>query len=397
MRKIERRTFLNYLASGAAATVIPALGFGIEKSKTARRPNIIIVMARDTDSGDIGCYGNSVVKTPHLDQLAEKGVRFTDFHSSAPVLSPTMVGMMTGCYQQRFDAACSMAQNHHCGSLKINKRTWVDLLISNGYVSNISGKKSLEHYSTDHTELITRQAVSFIERKNDQPFCLFLPYTKLCFPSHNNRDVISNVAIESIDHSIGQIVSSVKHQGLEEGTFIFFFSGSGSRNTNASNLHKGGKGNLWEGGHRVPAIASWPGRVRPSTVCNELTISLDLFPTILTIGEVPVSEEHFCDGANLLPLLTEGKRLKERNLFWGYSGSRVVRQGHWKLFLNRNGEHKGLHLFNLAEDIGERRNLFHIEKDKLQALQTALLTWEWDVKSHHHSGRSVLTSTDLHL
>jgi len=139
---------------------------------------------------------------------------------------------------------------------------------------------------------------------------------------------------------------------------------------------RGGKGTLWEGGHRVPAIAWWPGRIPSGLVSNEPTSALDLFPTLLAMADGPLSHGHPLDGKNLLPILTHGDTLGERVLFWSYSGSHAVRQGPWKLVFNRNGDDKGLFLFDVSRDMEERHNLYAQERQRAEALESCFNAWE---------------------
>ena len=114
--------------------------------------------------------------------------------------------------------------------------------------------------------------------------------------------------MEEMDKGIGEVVAALERLGLSERTFVFFFSDNGPAGGSAGPL-RGRKGDNWEGGHRVPAVACWPGKIAPGTVCGELGISLDLMPTMLAIAGVSPPKELRLDGVNLLPTLTEGSGL----------------------------------------------------------------------------------------
>ena len=106
-----------------------------------RKPNIILILADDMGYGDAGCYGGKHLHTPAIDTLADKGLRFTDFHSNAPVCSPTRAALLTGCYQQRcgIEGVIS-AKNHREKGLSLENVTFADLLKTAGYRTAVFGK-----------------------------------------------------------------------------------------------------------------------------------------------------------------------------------------------------------------------------------------------------------------
>ena len=112
-------------------------------SNLAASPNIVFIMADDLGYGDLGCYGNDRVQTPHIDALAENGIRFTDFHSSGPMCTPTRAATLTGQYQQRFgekfDGAISGVRDYHSGLLH-DALTIAEVLRKAGYATGCFGK-----------------------------------------------------------------------------------------------------------------------------------------------------------------------------------------------------------------------------------------------------------------
>jgi len=245
------------------------------------------------------------------------------------------------------------------------------------------------------TDLITRHAVDFLQRHKDEPFCLYLPHEAPHYPYQGREDPPERLPggnkgtktqgadikrayremVEIMDQSVGRIVQTVKELGLERNTFIFFCSDNGA-NRNGSNAPlRGFKGSLWEGGHRVPAIACWPGRIDPGTTCDQTVLGMDLFPTLASIAGAALPPGLKLDGANLLPLLTQGKSLPARTVFWAYRQQAAVRQGPWKLLVQNNREQ----LFNLATDLAEQTNLAPQHPDRVTTLRAALAAWQRDV------------------
>ena len=436
---INRRSFLQTIS--AAAVSLSAYGKAIESQ---RRPNIVVILADDLGYGDLGCYGNTRIQTPNQNALAKDGIRFTDFHSSGAVCSPTRAGLLTGRYQQRCGVPVVIsAKNHRDHGLSPNEITFSKQLKAAGYATGIFGKWHLGYHprfnpdkhgfdrfrgyvsgNVDYishidqtgaadwwdnstpieeegytTHLITKHAVSFIEENKDSPFCLYVAHEAPHYPyqgpndkadrtiggsapNHGTRKDIAGAykeMIEEMDKGVGEIVTTLRRCGLEQNTLIFFFSDNGAMKYGSNGPLHGFKGSLWEGGHRVPAIAYWPGKIAPGQTSNQTTISLDLFPTMIALGGVSIPQEHKIDGANLLPLLTNNKRIKDRTLFWAYQKQKAVRKGSWKFIVFEKEMEREYALFNLDEDLGEKINLVWRYPKLVEELLEELGVWEREV------------------
>ena len=408
------------------------------------RPNFIIILADDMGYSDASCYGNTAYQTPHIDQLASEGMRFSDFHSSGAVCSPTRTGLLTGRYQQRAGIPgvvyAAPDRNRHHG-LHTHEVVFAESLQKIGYRSGIVGKWHLGyrkkfnpiHHGFDlfrgyvsgnvdyfshvdgvgiydwwdgdeliqeegyTTHLITKHAVQFIEQNQDRPFCLVVahetPHSPYQGPNdqpvrgvgqpklRRGRKDIRNAyreMMQEMDKGVGQVVATVKRLGLAQRTFVFFFSDNGATRNGSNGPLRGFKGSLWEGGHRVPAVAWWPGTIQQGSVCAEPTICLDLMPTMLALAGTSVPKGHKLDGVNLVPVMLEGKTLGVRKLFWQTNRQRAIRQGPWKIVLNRSGQ-ATLSLHNLEQDIGERRNLADQHPERVKAMLEAMEAWNENV------------------
>jgi arylsulfatase A len=252
-----------------------------------------------------------------------------------------------------------------------------------------------EGYTTD---LITRHGVRFIERHKDQPFCLYLPHEAPHYPYQGRKDdavrfkehpkqvqggrkdrrAAYREMIEAMDEGVSKIIETVRKLELERRTFVFFCSDNGPAKAGSSGPLRGGKASLWEGGHRVPGIAWWPGRIRPGTVSKETILGMDLFPTMAAIAGAELPEGMKPDGVDLSALLTEGRELPGRTLFWRTNDARAVRRGPWKLLVDKN---ENVHLFDLDEDLGEQKNLSKSRPDLAAQLLGALEAWEAEVST----------------
>ena len=254
------------------------------------------------------------------------------------------------------------------------------------------------------THLITQHAVRFIEENKDRPFCVYVAHEAPHSPWQGPRDLpvrgpearrenavrgdqikrAYREMIQEMDVSVCQIVSTLKRLDLAERTLVFFFSDNGGTPTGSNGPLRGHKGQLWEGGHRVPAIAWWPGRITPGSTCGELAISIDLMPTMLALAGVEAPQGHKLDGVSLLPILLEGQSLGERTLFWSYRNQQAMRQGPWKLVISQQGRKNPrnappIELFNLADDLGEQHNLADEHPERVKAMQAAIRAWQADV------------------
>ncbi len=271
------------------------------------------------------------------------------------------------------------------------------------YHSHIDGAgiddwwKNLEKVPEDGytTDLITRHGIDFIERHKDEPFCLYLPHESVHSPYQGRNDPPQRLPggkkgkavkgdqtplaykemIEVMDEGIGQIVETVKRLGLERRTFIFFCSDNGATKNGSNGALSGYKGSLWEGGHRVPAIAYWPGRMEAGTVVDQTVLGMDLFATMVSIAGADLPAGLKLDGVNLTPMLLDNAKLPERTLFWRYQKERAVRKGPWKLLI----QGKNVRLFNFDEDLGEKKNFAGAEPGMVKTLEGELTAWENEV------------------
>ncbi len=257
-------------------------------------------------------------------------------------------------------------------------------------------------YSAD---LITRHSIDFMERHKNQPFFLYVPHQVIHFPWQGPEDpphrakgkdyekdkwgIIpdrSNVSphvkamVEALDRSTGEIIATLKRLNLDRKTFVFFCSDNGGyirysggfEHISSMGPLRGQKGDVFEGGHRVPAIAWWPGHIKPG-VNGQTVMTFDLFPTLLPLagGNAPA-----LDGADLAPVLFQSATLAQRTLFWRMGRQSAARRESWKLVVQDQGVPM---LFNLDDDLGETKDLSGTETGMMRQLQDALAQWEKEV------------------
>jgi arylsulfatase A len=439
---MNRREFIKCIAGGVFAAALPSGGSSMaNRGDSLERPNIVLIMADDLGYGDISCYGSRKINTPNIDALAKGGMKFTDYHSNGAVCSPTRAALLTGRYQQRagIEGVIYAKGPTRQTGLALEETTFAEVLKKRGYATGIFGKwhlgynvefnplrqgfdefrgyvsgnidyhshidgagfddwwKNLEKVPEEGycTELITKYGIDFIKRHKDEPFCLYLPHESVHSPYQGRNDAPQRLPggkkgktakgkeiaraykemVEVMDEGVGKIVETVKRLGLEYKTFIFFCSDNGATKNGSNGELAGFKGSLWEGGHRVPAIAYWPGRIKPATVTNQTVLGMDMFPTMVSIAGAKNPPGLNLDGVDLLGMLTQDKKLPDRTRFWRYRKQKAVRKGPWKLLVQ--GEK--VRLYNLDDDLGEKKNLAGTKPDTVKILQAELAAWEKEV------------------
>ncbi len=247
------------------------------------------------------------------------------------------------------------------------------------------------------TDLITKHGINFIERHKDRPFCLYLPHEAPHYPYQGRKDPPERLPggkrgkkakgpeitraykemVEVMDEGIGRIVETVRRLGLESKTFIFFCSDNGASKNGTNAPLNGFKGSLWEGGHRVPAVAYWRGRIKAGTVSDQTVLGMDVFPTMVSLAGAKLPTGLELDGVDLSGLLFEDKPLPKRTLFWRYRTQKAVRKGPWKLLV----QNKSTKLFNLDDDLGETKDLAGVKPQIVSELKDELADWEQEVSA----------------
>ena len=258
------------------------------------------------------------------------------------------------------------------------------------------------------TDRLTDEAVKFIKANRNKPFFLYLPHYAVHTPIQAKKDIAAKYAgkpasqghanakyaamIESVDTGIGKIMAALDELNLADDTVVIFFSDNGGvKGITSMEPLRGGKGCYYEGGIREPMIVRWPGKVKAGSRCETPVIGTDYYPTLLGIAGVQKPRGKLLDGVSLVPLLRGTGVLKQRPLFWHFpiylqgrmTGARdpvfrtrpgsVVRLGDWKL--HEYFEDGGIELYNLADDIGEAKDLAKTHPDKVRQLHKILVDW----------------------
>ena len=259
------------------------------------------------------------------------------------------------------------------------------------------------------THLINKYALEFIEENKERPFCLYVAHESPHSPVQGPNDPIQRgpgrqprktphaeamkQMILEMDKGVEQVRAKLVELGLEKNTLFLFFSDNGDAPGTAtgSPRFRGHKGSVYEGGTRVPAVAWWPGKIKPGTRAEDLSITLDIMPTILSVAGIEPPKDRQFDGVDLSPVIFKRKSLPPRPLFWANlnnngSRSEALRDGRWKLVVQhpratpRTFENETIELFDLASDEGEKKNLAAEQPQRAAAMLGRIKAWYADTQ-----------------
>ncbi|MEX2172798.1 MAG: sulfatase-like hydrolase/transferase [Pirellulaceae bacterium] len=381
------------LSVAIVAAVLAASAAGLN---AAERPlNFVVVLADDLGAKELASYGSTEHKTPHLDQLAQEGMRFETCWAT-PLCTPTRVLTMTGQYGFRtgyfhmldrvWSPLPTSPQYAHG-----DKLTFADVLKTKGYATGLAGKwqltgehptlihdcgfdtyrmwaythnlpagvkhtgryegaeggrtarfwhpsivengKYLQTKATDYgPDLLNAFAIDFIRQHKDQPFCFYYPMLLTHGPHEQTPD----------PKNPGQRLpagfkSNVEYLDHLMGKLVGAIDEAGlAENTvfifvGDNGTGGQGKGTLTELGVRVPLIVRWPGTVKAGATSRELVSVADLFPTLVELAEAKLPADHEIDGKSLAPTL-RGESQKHRDWLFSYLGpGRMIRDERWLL------------------------------------------------------------------
>jgi arylsulfatase A-like enzyme len=429
------------------ALAVAAFAFVSSVVSQTAPPNIVVILADDLGYGDVDFNGCPDIPTPNIDALAANGALCTNGYVTHPTCSPSRAAIMTGRYQQRFGYELTptydtlLPQNPGLG-LPESELTLAQLLKPAGYVSGVIGKWHLgfapnlfptergfdeffgfldaeqSYYNTwiweygtlvreptYLTDAFTREAVSFINRHATQPFFLYLAYNavhkpydeppqeymdRVSYITNRQRQIYAAMAV-ALDDGVGQVVATLQAQNLLNNTLVFFLSDNGAPDksfTETSNAPlRGYKGDVLEGGVRIPFAVQWTGRLPANVVYNDLVSSLDIVPTAAAAAGVVLPSDRGYDGFNILPYLAGEQVEPARTLCWRWFGLGpdgppgasntlwAVRNGSLKLVVERDKDTLPPALYNLTADIGETQDLAAVQPDDVASLTQLFAQW----------------------
>ncbi|TDD72687.1 sulfatase [Jiangella aurantiaca] len=403
-----------------------------DRSAAGVGPNVVLVVMDDLGYGDLGCMGNTILRTPRIDSVAADGITLRHMYAASAVCTPSRAALLTGRYPQRVGLPRVLNPRDGTG-LSAWEYTLPEMLRDAGYRTAMFGKWHLgcrpEHYPTRHgfdeyagllysndmhpvelfdgekistadvdqaalTRAYTDQAVDFIERHAGQPFFVYLAHTMPHIPLHVGDEFAGRSAggrygdvVESLDHHIGRLLDRLDDLGLADDTLVVITSDNGPWFEGSTGGLRGTKLHTYEGGIRVPFVARWPGRIPAGAVSDEPVCLFDLLPTLAGLAGAAVPQDRPIDGIDMSAVLTGGPIPRPRPLFFFHWWTlNAVRSGPWKLHLDRfprdpnRAQGRELpQLFNLELDPAETYDLRHGHPDVLEHLTSMATRFEAEI------------------
>ncbi|MEM9159247.1 MAG: sulfatase-like hydrolase/transferase [Verrucomicrobiota bacterium] len=418
--------------------------------QAADKPNVLIILADDLGYGDLGCYEGKA-RTPHLDDLASKGVRFTDWYSGAPNCSPARVSLMTG----RMPVRSGMYSYRAPGQvmhLPDGEITLAEILKGAGYQTAHVGKWHLSCLPQDESlnqpqpadqgfeyslgtennaEPSHLNPVNFVrngteigmqegyacqlladevelwfnsEYDEEQPFFLYLPFhephAKVAsppemvanYPDEDKKSAEYYANIENLDDAIGRVLAGLRERGLLENTMVFFGSDNGSYRFDSNGVLRGKKGEVYDGGIKVPGIFYFEGKFEGNRVLDTPAWLPDMLPTVCELVGLEPPSDRRLDGVSLLEELRgSGEVDREQALLWYFyrsSPEASMRFGKYSLVARADDPVRRTHpmsdldmpfakavkpeffeLYDLDADPGQREDLAKAMPEKLEELK----------------------------
>ena len=433
----RRGSWVALILAGAIAVVCGHTTFGAER----RQPNVILILIDDMGWRDVGFMGNRFVETPALDALARGGLVFTQAYASAPNCAPTRACLMSGQVTPRHGVYTVVDPRQPPGSpwhkllaaesnsdLATEVVTIPEALGAVGYATaffgmwnlgrgrrgpttpggqgfetvvfpeNLGFAKDAYHDEEGNylSDRLTDELLAFVEKERDRPFFAYYADHAVHAPYDPPADLVGKyerkgeldrrdnaayaATAEGVDRNVARIVATLDRLALREETIVVFTSDNGGTPQFTPPL-RGSKGQLYEGGIRVPMVVSWPGRVQPGSTDIPVA-TVDLYPTLLDLCRAAAPAGQPLDGTSLAGFLTGGAALQRERLFWHFpcyvgraAPSSAVREGDWKLIeFFEDGGH--VELFNLRDDPHEQNDLAAAQRQRADALTKTLRAWQ---------------------
>jgi len=398
--------------------MLGTIGVAAFAAVPTKPPNIVLIFCDDLGYGDLGPYG-SKIPTPNIDRLAEDGTRFTNMCSADPVCSPSRAALLTGRYPTRVGVPRVFFPQDKDG-LDLHEVTLANVLKDRGYRTACVGKWHLGRpteylptsrgfdryfgipYSNDMTPRVllkdtriveepakletltaryTEAATQFVRASKGSPFFLYMPHTfphiplaaSARFRGKSPQGLYGDV-IEELDWSVGEILRTLKEEGLEKDTLVMLSSDNGPWYQGSPGRLRGRKGSTYEGGIREPFLVRWPGKIPRGKVTPALASLMDVFPTVTKLcgGKLPAAP---LDGIDMWPLLAGGQESTDRPplLYFNDWNLQCARWKNWKLHVARHNTAAyapappgGIHNFQLA-----RPELYDLDNDADESYDVA--------------------------
>ncbi|MEM8970321.1 MAG: arylsulfatase [Bacteroidota bacterium] len=352
-----------------------------ETAEEKSRPNVLLILTDDQGWGDLGVHSNPIIQTPVLDDFARNGVQVKNFYVS-PLCAPTRASLLTGRYHLRTGTRWV---SDGLENMNPEEVTLAEMFQSAGYATGCFGKwhngahfpfhpnqqgfgefigfcaghwnnyfnTTLQHngesFPTEGyiTDVLTDEAIKFIEQSGDEPFFCYVPYNGPHGPFqvpdqyfdkyYNQLDTMQDETernklaavygmCENMDANIGRLLSSLEKQGARDNTIVIFLTDNGPNGSRYNGGMRGTKGSTHEGGTRVPFFVQWPANLPSGSTVDGLAAHIDMLPTLAGLCNIQLPDREI-DGINLADMLVEASAtIPDRTLFFQQSARELLPQ-----------------------------------------------------------------------
>lgn len=408
------------LACGMIGASLWVFGSAVTLAAETAKPNIVFILFDDLGYGEPPRFrAESRFTMPNLDRLTREGMRFTDAHSAASVCTPTRYGVLTGRYPWRIEQYGVL--NHRSPPIiNAERLTVAGLLKAQGYFTACFGKWHLGMRLTgkqvadgpvsrgfdwfcgytearsigkviendrllgtfpevEVTPLLAQKIVAHLDEraKAGTPFFLYVPLSQphtpivpaAAFQGKSGQKAYGDWILQG-DATVGQILDALDRHQLAANTLVLVSSDNGAAQRVYPPL-RGCKTTIWEGGHREPFLARWPGKIKAGSICDDTICLNDLMATCADITGARLPDEAAEDSVSILPDLlgTATGPIREATIHQSPHGDLAIRQGPWKLVFLAGGRKE---LYNLKNDIGETLDLAAAQPEVVARLTTLM-------------------------
>ena len=397
-------------------------------SRADERPNIVVILSDDMSWNSPGFNGGTVVPTPNLDRIAKEGVKMTQFYVS-PVSTPTRATLMTGRYPFRTGGEKRPHGNDTYG-MRTDERTIAEALRDAGYYTVLIGKWHLGEWYSKHlplqrgfdhhygfynalidyynhdrdgvrdwhrngkplkeegysTFLLANEFERVVkERNKSKPFFAYVAFNAVHGPLDAPKEYLDKYnsqknpkyfgALECLDMAIGQILATLEKENVLDNTIVIFFNDNGGTAATGNKPYRGFKGDLYEGGIRVPCVARYPKSIPAGITVDELTCVADFYPTLVNLAKGSLNQPLLPDGIDIFQVMTgKAKSPRKELVHWlgnktSHTEDRAIRSGDFKLIEFSDGRAE---LYNIIKDPYETNDIAKANKDMVKTLSARL-------------------------
>lgn len=395
------------------------------------KPNVLLILTDDQGWGDLGINGNPVLETPNLDALGKSSIRFDRFYVS-PLCAPTRASILTGRYHLRTGTSWVTHRNE---VMRASEKTIAEYLKDAGYVTGCFGKwHNGEQYPNDPigqgfdeffgfkaghlnnyfnttlvhneepvktkgyiTDILADKAIKFIREHKEGPFFCYVPFNAPHSPFQvpdkyfkkykakglDDKNASVYGMVENLDDNIERLLNTLDSLKLTENTIVIYLTDNGPNGVRYNGGMKGIKGNVDEGGIRVPFFIRWPGHLPEGEVIKEHASHIDILPTLLDLCGIKYTPVNPLDGRSLVPLLENANQSWHDKSIYSIQNNgqdtylaSSVRTDHYMFVLDHK---ENAHLYDMIKDPGQKVDILDSNKTLGDSLQQALLNWYKDV------------------